>query len=241
MSTRDLPPMEELAWGDSMCIICGHHYISRHFLANWFQIQLYLHLFSFLFPNKNFRTMWVRWIIKDKPMKKSSEHLQLEISEDGSTYLRQELLAWGWDPWSSMTKLIGLTKSLELVKHKQKGQFIFSEQVSQSIRPTRCFQVIQTRKYWAMGESRMMSSVFHWMNCSFSSPPFYWSCVFVLRLQRQYVSCPSHQRSSWFPSVFIKVRLGSRAPHSCGEMVHTPSVFLYANHSTAVYPSLASL
>lgn len=47
---------------------------------------------------------------------------------DSSTYLRPELRGWGWwDPWSSMTKLMGLTTSLGLVKHKQKAQFIFSE------------------------------------------------------------------------------------------------------------------
>lgn len=68
--------------------------------------------------------------------------------DDSCTYLRPELRGWGWDPWSSMTKLIGLTKSLGLVKHKQKAQLIFSNCSHTSLRVVKANLLLSSDANW---------------------------------------------------------------------------------------------
>lgn len=91
---------------------------------------------------------------------------------DSCTYLRPELLGWGRAPWSSMTKFIGLTKSLGLVKHKQRAQFIFNKSLSTNCCKGWSHLLLSSDasgKHWIMGESHMRSSVFSHMNRFFPS------------------------------------------------------------------------
>lgn len=133
-------------------------------------------------------------------------------SKDGSTYLKPGLLAWGWDPSSSMTKFIGLTKSLGLVKHKQKAQLIFSNSLH-----TKCYKGVtnpllssdantQILKYGRIPHDVISFSV-RWTVFSFILLELWF---FIKITKSIYCACltknPAGFRSSYqFPSVFKKV------------------------------------
>lgn len=68
------------------------------------------------------------------------------IPSDSCTYLSPALRGWERAPWSSMFKLIGLTKSLGPAKHKKQAQFILMG-ISKALKliciARSCFQTVQ--------------------------------------------------------------------------------------------------
>lgn len=123
------------------------------------------------------------------------------ISKDGSTYLKPELLAWGWDPWSSMTKVIGLTKSLGLVKHKQKVQFIFSDglhsKCSKALDQPAAFKWYKRANTEVWANPTWCHPFFSLMNCSFF--PFLTGIMYFFYYDcKKYLPSISYQKSSWF-------------------------------------------
>ena len=86
------------------------------------------------------------------------------------TYLRAELRGWGRDPWSSMTKLIGLTKSLGLKKHIQTQRHRSFPAAAHTLNVVQVSLSWRKHRHWDVGESLMRSSSLLSTSTDCSSP-----------------------------------------------------------------------